>query len=103
MELNDNTGELVTLTEAAEWTQNYRSTINSGDVTGHFFGKNKYNTILEQPGCIGVRTYYGIENGEKVLVLVGVDEQGNDMTNGAIVEQGAKCPPRCSEINALNS
>jgi hypothetical protein len=96
-------GEVVTLNDAAKWTANYRATIQHGERIGHFFGMNKINDILNQPGCVGIRMYHGLDNGEKVLILVGVTADENDMENGVIVERSQPCPPLCSKKNPLNS
>ncbi|MFT5337433.1 MAG: hypothetical protein ACI9YL_001435, partial [Luteibaculaceae bacterium] len=38
-----------------------------------------------------------------VLVLVGVDSNGDDMYNGKIMERANYCPAYCSALNPLNS
>lgn len=99
-----NEGKEVTLAEASAWTANYRETIPMGDTLAHFVGKNQLMKILNQPGCVGVRHYYGIDEvGAKVLIAVGVTSDENDMTEGIIIERMIACPPRCSTRNSLNS
>lgn len=95
--------EVVTLAEAAVWTANYRETIEQGETIAHFFGRENLNNMLEQDGCVGIRIYYGIDEEQKVLVLVGANEEGNDMVEGIIVERGVRCPLNCSNDNRLNS
>lgn len=47
---------------------------------GGFFGKDAIMELLNQPGCIGMRYYYGrSDDGMKNLILVGVNEDGNDI------------------------
>lgn len=104
MSFDGNEGKKVTLQEAAEWTANYRKSVQSGETIAHFIGKNKLIELLEQENCLGVRIYYGLdENGEKNLVFVGADEDENDLVNGVILEYTIKCPPTCSVKNPLNS
>lgn len=104
MAFNGNEGSVVTLTEAAGWTAAYRNTIKEGDRIAHFFGTNKIQQILDQPGCMGIRIYHGLdENGEKILILVGAAADESDMTNGVIVEVSFPCPPICPGLNPLNS
>ena len=104
MVFNGTEGEQVTLTEAAEWTANFRQTITPGETIGHFFGKDILNAILNQPNCVGIRTYYGQEtDGTKNLVLTGVLENGDDMENGVLAERALACPPHCGKSNLLNS
>lgn len=96
-------GETVTLDEAKSFTANYRNA-NSGAIKAHTVGKNKLNSILNQTGCVGVKMYYGLDEDEaKCLVLVGVKEDGTDMTSGVIVERNPPCPPYCDDQSALNS
>jgi hypothetical protein len=104
MTFTGNEGAVITLAEGAEMTANYRATINLGETIGHAVGKNLFNSILDQSGCVGIRIYYALdENDEKQLVLVGVDSDGNDMASGVIVDKSISCPTRCSFKNPLNS
>lgn len=97
-------GEEISLTTAAGWTENYRIQMSTGDLKGHFFGKDHYIKILEQTGCVGIRNYHGIDDdGKKVLIMVGVDEFENDLEDGIIVERSIACPPNCGRPNSLNS
>ena len=55
-----------------------------------------FQRILDQPGCVGIRIYPSLyEDGRESLVLVGVDEQGNDMTAGELSNEPWECPPYC--------
>lgn len=96
-------GEVVSLNEAAGWTANYRDTIEPGDIIGHFYGKEKISALLNQTDCVGIRIYHGIDDdGQKNLILVGTNANGDDLTN-IVVERGSPCPPTCSRANSLNS
>lgn len=104
MSFTGNEGSIVTLENASKLTEEYRKTISPGDTIANAVGKNLVESILAQPGCMGIRFYYALnEQGNKQLVLVGVDENGNDLTEGNIVDQLPNCPPRCSIANPLNS
>jgi hypothetical protein len=104
MAFNGTEGKIVTLSEASEWTENYRDTIPEGGIKGHFFGKDLLDEILKQPGCMGIRIYYGMEDdGTKNLVLVGADANEEDMEDGVILERSVKCPPNCGGSSQLNS
>ncbi len=104
MSFNGKEGSEVTLSEASTWTANYRKTVPVGDTLAHFVGKNQLLKILNQPDCVGVRYYYGIDEvGAKVLIAIGVTSDENDMTSGVIIERMIACPPRCSTRNSLNS
>lgn len=104
MSFNGNEGEFITLEDGAAMTARYRSSVEPGTVTGQFVGKEKLIQILNQPGCVGIRMYYGLdEHNENSVVAVGVDSNENDITSGYIIDYFIKCPPRCSKQNALNS
>jgi hypothetical protein len=93
----------ISLTEAAGYTKNYRNSVPSGSTIAHFFGKEMLKDLLNQPGCVGIRAYYGQEdNGVKNLILVGVTADENDMTAGLIGDRSFLCPVRCASRNPLN-
>jgi hypothetical protein len=104
MSFNGNEGEFITLEEGAAMTARFRNTVQQGTVVAQFIGKEKLIELLNQPNCVGVRLYYGIdENNQNSIVSVGVASNENDLTNGLIIDRNIKCPPRCSKSNALNS
>ncbi len=59
--------------------------------------------ILKQEGCIGIRIYDGqhIDTNNENRVLVGVSENGEDMTSGIIVEELVPCPAKCPQNSPL--
>lgn len=83
---------------------------NPDDVIAHFMGKNIIEEILAQPGCVGVRFFYGLnETGIRQLVLAGVDKDGNNILEfdvvgedgkifkrrGIVADMAKSCPPYC--------
>jgi hypothetical protein len=97
-------GTFITLDEGSRMTAEFRKTISPGDTIAHAVGANLVTAILSQENCNGIRMYYGLdENGNKQLVLVGVDANGDDITNGFIVDHMLPCPVTCSQKNSLNS
>lgn len=59
---------------------------NPEENTGYHLGRNIIEKILSQPGCVGIRFYYGLnEKGQKTLVYVGMDADGKDIVNRTIV------------------
>jgi hypothetical protein len=82
---------------------------NPDDVVAHFMGRNAIEQILAQPGCIGIRTFHGLnEMGIRQLILVGVDKTGSNILNiterqngrvntkpGIVMGQARPCPPYC--------
>jgi hypothetical protein len=96
-------GESIPLADAKVWTKDYRDA-NPGKIKAHFIGANIINAILDQEGCVGIRTYYALnETGEKELVMVGVDSTGEDLFEGIIADRTWPCPSACAVISPLNS
>ena len=96
MNFTGNEGQFVTLEEASHWTATFRESPNFDGVHAHFYGINKIKDLLKQTGCVGLRIYRAIDDtNAPVLVLVGTDGEGNDLTNGLILEKGTACPPMC--------
>jgi hypothetical protein len=63
---------------------------------------NAYQQVMTQPGCVKVRTYFALDElNNLTIVIVGVDELGNDMTNGIIMERSDRCPSHCPINSAL--
>jgi hypothetical protein len=95
---------LASLVEGSVATRTYRQNSERGSIKGMFFGRSILNRILEQPGCVGIRSYFGAYNdGTPTLVLVGLKENGNDMLFGAQGGDGLPCPPFCGHDNNLNA
>jgi hypothetical protein len=85
---------------------------NQDDILAHFMGRNLIESILAQPGVVGIRMFHAVnELGLKTLVLVGVDAQGNNVLNftsvgengemitkkGIVADRVRNCPPYCGE------
>jgi hypothetical protein len=96
-------GSIITLTDASTMTGSFRR--NYPNVTqGVYYTSNVFSDIMSQKGCVGIRIYNAIDDaGNMTNVLVGVDAKGNDLYNGKIYDDGAKCPPVCGISNPLNS
>ena len=107
---NGSEGGSIPLAEAKQWTANYRATIKPGEHTAHYFGADIIQRLLDEDKSVGIRIYYAIDDkGKKQVLLVGVDENGNDLVpaQGAaakttedggpiIVNHSHPCPPYCS-------
>ncbi len=90
-------GTIESLASAKAMIKSYQATQASGFIKGAFYGKNKLMSILNQPNCVGIRYYFGRNSSnQQIIVIVGADANGNDLTNGMILEQGPLCPPICS-------
>ena len=93
----------IGLTEAREligrWKRN-----NPSKVAAAAFTRVALDRILAQEGCAGARFYYAMNPDMTMsLVIVGVDEFGNDMDEGELAERAFPCPPLCSMDSALDS
>jgi hypothetical protein len=103
MAFTGNENHDITLSEAAAMTANYRND-NPDETIAHYFGKSAIIDIFNQSGCVGMRVYYAIKDtGEKQLVIVGVDADGNDLYNGKLADRSFNCPSDCSAANPLNT
>ncbi len=103
MKLDQNSGAEITLSEAQAHIKEFQMK-NPDEVKSFFIGSNHIKSILDQEGCIGLRIYNGInlESSRMNQVLIGVNELGNDIKEGVIVNKAIICPPECSIINILD-
>lgn len=77
------------------------------------FNADDVHLLLSQPGCVGFRVLYGMDNELKVhSILVGVDINGKDVIiknfdseikddEGYVIEDAYRCPPSCPIENIL--
>ena len=93
----------IGLTEARDLIARFKRA-NPGKDSAGAFTRVAFDRLLAQKGCAGIRIYYGLHpDGSMALVLVGVDELGNDMDEGDLAEQIFPCPPFCPMDSALDS
>jgi hypothetical protein len=93
----------ISLVDAAALTKRHRATQPAEEKAGAFH-KDQVLELLNQPGCVALRIYYGRHaDGRAALVLAAVDADDNDLTEGLILELHWPCPPVCGAANALNS
>jgi len=103
MILNSDTGSNITLEEAKNYTHTFQEN-NQEAIKSFFVGAKKLQQILSQDGCIGVRIYNGSDTQnyhQANLVLVGVDKNGEDLSEGVIIENLAPCPSNCPQSSPL--
>lgn len=94
-------GASITLSEAQTWTQNYQDD-NPNATKAWLYDTSVLDDIITQSGCLGVRIYNAInDDDEACLVLVGVDANGDDMTEGVILDKGSPCPHNCDTSSPL--
>ena len=91
-----NAGQSTLTKEVPALTNLHRITVSSNDVLVHYFGKDIVDKTMKQPGCVGVRMYYGKNvNGKSGFVIVGVDKNGSDLVPVVIAGPLDICPPYC--------
>jgi hypothetical protein len=72
------------------------------------FDASAIRAVLDQPGCVSFRAYYGMkENKEVCVVFVGVNDKNEDIifednpAKNILVDNPVKCPPFCPEDSPL--
>ena len=92
----------ISLQEASKMTKRYRDNQQTeGYIKSEYFGQEAIKAILQQENCVGIRIYYALdENMVKKMVLVGVDQNENDLFYGVLAEKGLVCPPSCPANNS---
>lgn len=86
----------ITPQAAEALMRRYRQSASPGAHLGFMFPREVFERILAQSGCAGIRAYEGRskENGRETI-LVGVDENGDDMMTGVLADTSFPCPPYC--------
>ncbi len=81
---------------AMKYIGNFHATEKTWGLTAGYMGRNIFEKILSQDGCVGIRIYNAkMDNGSLTYVIVGVDGQGHDIIAGTIGEEILPCPPIC--------
>ena len=86
----------INLEEANAYIDAFRATAETDEPLGGAIRTEAVLKILSQEGAAGLRYYYGRnEEGKRVLVLLGIDGNGEDMWDGHLAERTFLCPPMC--------
>jgi hypothetical protein len=103
MPLPEKRDHRISLAEASDLTKRHRKE-HPKDDHGGFFHREAFEALLKQSGCAGIRIYRGkAEKGTHHFVMVGVNQEGNDMIEGGVMERCWPCPPYCDTKSALVS
>ena len=93
----------IALADAAVLTRRWRRA-RRGVEHGGAFHADQVQALLDQRECVGLRYYHGLDEvGAPSLILVGMDPEGADMTEGTMLEEHFTCPPICAFPSDLNS
>ncbi|MEE4310461.1 MAG: hypothetical protein V2J62_01215 [candidate division KSB1 bacterium] len=102
MSNHQDNSQFIPLDEAKRLINNFRKISGAGAQPGGSFKIDTIRGIIEQKGCSGIRFYYGKNAiNESVIVLVGIDEAGKDMTGGKIAERQDAIPKNSINDSAL--
>jgi len=94
----------ISLEEAGTLTRNYRMAAGRGATKGRYFSRVSIEQLLMQEDVVGVRYYYAEDpQGKPQMVLVGVDAQGQDLTEGFVIGNGLPVSRFHEVPNQLNS
>ncbi len=100
MPLPEKRDHRIALADAVELTRAHRAR-NTGEPKAHFFHREAFDTLLAQKGAAGIRIYRGNgKGGSHHLVMVAVDESGEDMA-ATTMQQCFPCPPFCPPESPL--
>jgi hypothetical protein len=104
----------IDLPTAIQLTRNYRENkdklvtpvFSDAMCISETFDASAIRAILDQPGCVAFRAYYGMkENKQVTMIFVGVNDKDQDIvgegTENILVDMGQKCPPYCNEDSPL--
>ncbi|MFH0992063.1 MAG: hypothetical protein V1799_18815 [bacterium] len=102
MALPQKTDQIVSLSIASKLTRNYRDASPKETVRAGGFWKEYLQKLLDQSGCVAMRIYYARkDDGASSFVLVGINEKGDDINDGILLEEAYPCPPWCDDASAL--
>lgn len=73
-------GRFISPNNSKKWVANFQKN-NPGHTHAFYFGRELFENILNEPGCVGIRVYYAQDDAKNPkMVLMGVDRQGNNIT-----------------------
>ena len=83
-------------------THEYQSSPEfQGLTVANMIPSDAYEALLSQPKCKSVRTYFAIKEAALTIVVVGVNANGDDITDGIILDQAKGCPAHCDNDSDL--
>ena len=72
-------GRFISHSNSRKWVANFQEN-NPGHTHAFYFGRELFENILNEPGCVGIRVYYAQDDaGNPKMVLMGVDNKGNNI------------------------
>lgn len=100
--MSDNT-HVISLDEAKAMTHAYQNAQQfQGLTVASMIDKEAYQLVMAQSECVNIRTYFALNNeGTLTIVVVGVNANGEDMTDGVLLNMATNCPIYCPEKSEL--
>lgn len=87
---------------ALKYIHNYNASVidPATAMKGGAFHREAIDKILAQKNCVGIRIYFAkLDDATPTFVVVGVDNNGDDLSEGIIAEAIIPCPPFCGDLN----
>ncbi|MBL7707388.1 MAG: hypothetical protein JNM21_17725 [Taibaiella sp.] len=102
MTISNTTGEFIPKEEAVAFTHDFQ-TANPDAFKCFYAGAERIKELMDQKELMGIRIYRGYDKNNDVenLVLVGVDNLGNDMCAELFLERLTPCPTACAQNSIL--
>lgn len=94
----------ITLDEAKSLTFAYQnsSIASDGQTIAFFIDNENLETVMSQENAVGIRVYLGLNASGKISpVIVGVDANNVDLTEGPLLDDLHTCPPVCNYSSEL--
>jgi hypothetical protein len=98
-----NNPHVISLDEAKSMTHAYQNATQfQGLTVASMIDKVAYQLVMDQTGCVNIRTYFALNSEQKLtIVIVGVDANGADMTDGVLLNRAFLCPEKCPQNSPL--
>jgi hypothetical protein len=98
-----NNPHVISLDEAKSMTHAYQNATQfQGLTVASMIDKDAYQLVMDQTGCVNIRTYFALNSEQKLtIVIVGVDANGADMTDGVLLNMSLLCPVNCPQNSQL--
>ena len=97
-------GSTISKNDAKTLIQRYKTTYGDTIKRAFVFDKSLIESVINESTEVdGVRIYMGLkEDDEQCVVVVGVNSNGEDLTDNTIIEMATPCPSYCDPSSYFN-